>query len=162
MRPHRFIPHAVVIVLAFASASLAGNRHHRNAVRANRPYTPAVAPYAANVGYRGTATTGDVQTLTQAYSTLASADHDYQGHRVKAMHAIRKAARLMGSKIAGDGKAQGKGKGQEQQTLSDSQLRSVQGMLQQVRGSVSGRKQQLVVQHINEAIQHLSTALSIK
>jgi hypothetical protein len=35
-------------------------------------------------------------------------------------------------------------------------------MLQQVRGSVSGRKQQLVVQHINEAIQHLSTALSIK
>jgi hypothetical protein len=160
MRPHRFIPHAVVIALALSSASLAGNRQHRNAVRANRPYAPAVAPYAANVGYRGTATTGDVQTLTQAYSTLASADHDYQGHRVKAMHAIRKAARLMGSKIAGDGKAQGKG--QEQQTLSDSQLRSVQGMLQQVRGSVSGRKQQLVVQHINEAIQHLSTALSIK
>jgi len=158
MRPHRFIPHAVVIVLAFAS--LAANRQHRNAVRANRPYIPAVAPYAANVGYRGTATTGDVQTLTQAYSTLASADHDYQGHRVKAMHAIRKAARLMGTKIAGDGK--GQGKGQEQQTLSDSQLRSVQGMLQQVRGSVSGRNQQLVVQHINEAIQHLSVALSIK
>jgi hypothetical protein len=156
MRPHRFLPHAVVIVLAFASASLAGNRHYRNAVRANRPYTPAVAPYVANVGYRGTATTGDVQTLTQAYSTLASADHDYQGHRVKAMHAIRKAARLMGSKIAGDGKAK------VSQTLSDSQLRSVQGMLQQVRGSVSGRKQQLVVQHINEALHHLSVALSIK
>jgi len=147
-----------VIVLAFASVA-AANRHNRYPVRANRPYAPT---YAANVGYRGTPTTGDVQTLTQAYSTLATADHDYKGHRVKAMHAIRKAARLMGSKIAGAGTSTGLGKGQEQQTLSDSQLRSVQGMLQKVRSSVSGRNQQRVVQHINEAIQHLSIALSIK
>ena len=112
----------------------------------------------ANAGYRGAATTGDVQTLTQAYSTLASADHDYQGHRIKAMEAIKKAARLMGQKIAGDGTV----KKSEQQPLSDAQLSGVKGMLQKVRGSVSGRNQQRVVQHINEAIHHLTVALSVK
>lgn len=100
--------------------------------------------------------TGDVATLTQAYSTLASADHDYKGHRVKAMAAIRKALRMMGTKVGGDGK------GKESQTLSDSQLRGVQTQLQNVKGTIRGRNQQRVVQHINEAIQHLSVALSIK
>jgi hypothetical protein len=154
MRPTRTILQAAVVLVA--CASLAAARPHRNAVRANRPFRTAATPYVANVGYRGSVATGDVQTLTQAYSTLASADHDYQGHRIKAMHAIRKAARLMGSKMAGDGKTK------ESQTLSDSQLRSVQGMLTQVRGSVGGRKQQQVVQHINEALQHVSIALKIK
>jgi CBS-domain-containing membrane protein len=112
----------------------------------------------ANVGYRGAATTGDVQTLTQAYSTLASADQDYQGHRIKAMQALKKAARLMGQKLGGDGTT----KKPEQQTASDAQLSGVKGMLQKVRTSVSGRNQQRVVQHINEAIHHLSVALTVK
>ncbi|HUE16296.1 MAG TPA: hypothetical protein VMR25_19135 [Planctomycetaceae bacterium] len=153
---NRLMVPAVGVALALTSTSFAQNRMHRHAVWANRPKRAAAAAYAANVGYRGGATTGDVQTLTQAYSTLASADHDYQGHRIKAMEAIRKAARLMGQKIAGDGKAK------EQQAVSDTQLRGVQTMLQKVRGSVSGRNQQRVVQHINEAMHHLTVALSIK
>jgi len=131
---------------------MAQNRMHRHAVWVNRP----INRYATTVAYRGTPTSGDVQTLTQAYSTLASADHDYHGHRIKAMQAIKKAARLMGQKIGGDGH------NKEQQALSDAQLKGVQGQLQKVRGTVSGGKQQLVVGHINEAIHHLSEALSIK
>jgi hypothetical protein len=140
-----------VIALTFATPSLAQHRGHRNAVRANRP-----ARYATTAAYRGTPTSGDVQTLTQAYSTLASADHDYHGHRIKAMQAIKKAARMMGQKITGDGH------NKEQQALSDAQLKGVQGQLQKVRGTVSGGKQQVVVGHINEAIHHLTEALSIK
>jgi hypothetical protein len=97
-----------------------------------------------------------VQTLTQAYSTLASADHDYHGHRVKAMQAIKRAARLMGQKLGGDGKVK------EQQSLSDQQLRGVQTMLESVRGTVGGRNSQRVVEHLNSAIHELSIALSIK
>jgi hypothetical protein len=156
MSSHRILAPAALIALTFASTAAAQNHQHRRAVWANRPNRSAgYSPYM-NAAYRGTLATGDVQTLTQAYSTLASADHDYQGHRMKAMAAIKKAARLMGQKIAGDGK------GKEQQALSDSQLRGVQGMLQKVRGSVSGRNSQRVVQHLNEAMHHLTVALSIK
>ncbi len=144
------------LALTLVSASQAQNGQRRHAVRANRPYRGAAYNPYYTAGYRGTPATGDVQSLTQAYSTLASADHDYQGHRVKAMHAIKKAARLMGQKIGGDGKVK------EQQTLSDDQLRGVQTTLQKVRGSVGGRNSQRVVEHINSAIHELTVALSIK
>jgi hypothetical protein len=155
---------AALVSLTFVSSLSAQNGHKRRAVWANRPYRTGYNPYYTT-GYRGTPATGDVQTLTQAYSTLASADHDYQGHRAKAMQAIKKAARLMGQKIGGDGKVNGKtagGKMTEQQTLSDQQLRGVQTSLQKVRGTVAGHNSHRVVEHINTAIHELSTALSIK
>ena len=34
--------------------------------------------------------------LHRAYRILATGDHDYKGHRVKAMHAVEAAARLLG------------------------------------------------------------------
>jgi hypothetical protein len=156
MSSRRIVVPAALIALTFASLASGQNRQHRRAVWANRPNRAAYAPYYANAAYRGTPATGDVQTLTQAYSTLASADHDYKGHRIKAMHAIKKAARMMGQRLGGDGKAK------EPQSLSDEQLRGVQSMLQKVRGTVGGRNSQRVVQHINEAIQHLTVALSTK
>jgi hypothetical protein len=157
MSSRRIVVPAALIALTFASLASGQNRQHRRAVWANRPNrTAGYAPYYANAAYRGTPATGDVQTLTQAYSTLASADHDYKGHRIKAMQAIKKAARMMGQRLGGDGKAK------EPQTLSDQQLRGVQSMLQKVRGTVGGRNSQRVVQRINEAIQHVTVALSIK
>jgi hypothetical protein len=152
MSPSRLMTSAAVIALTLSTPLSAQNRMHRRAVYANRP----INPYTTMAAYRGTPTSGDIQTLTQAYSTLATADHDYHGHRAKAMHAIKKAAKMMGQKLGGDGK------GKEQQTLSDSQLKGVQGMLQKVKGSVSGGKQQRVVQHLNEAIHELTVALSVK
>jgi hypothetical protein len=152
----RMLMFGALIGLTFVSAAQAQNGQRRHAVRANRPHRGAAYNPYYTAGYRGTPATGDVQSLTQAYSTLASADHDYKGHRIKAMHAIKKAARLMGQKIGGDGKVK------EQQTLSDDQLRGVQSTLQKVRGSVGGRNSQKVVGHINSAIHELTVALSIK
>jgi hypothetical protein len=157
----RVLSVAAIVALTFASSVSAQNGQRRRAVWANRPHRTGYNPYYT-AGYRGTPATGDLQTLTQAYSTLASADHDYKGHRVKAMHAIRKAARLMGQKLGGDGTTGTAGKAKEQQTLSDQELRGVQTMLQKVRGSVGGHNSQRVVEHINSAIHELSIALSIK
>jgi hypothetical protein len=147
---------AALLGFTAVSAAPAQNGQHRRAVRANRPNRGAAYNPYYTAGYRGTPATGDVQTLTQAYSTLASADHDYKGHRIKAMHAIKKAARLMGQKVGGDGKAK------EQQNLSDDQLRGVQTMLQKVRSSVGGRNSQHVLEHLNSAIHEVNIALSIK
>jgi hypothetical protein len=147
---------AALLGFTVVSAAPAQNGQRRRAVWANRPYRAAGYNPYYTAGYRGTPATGDVQTLTQAYSTLASADHDYQGHRIKAMHAIKKAARLMGQKVGGDGKVK------EQQNLSDNQLRGVQTMLQKVRSSVGGRNSQHVLEHLNSAIHEVNIALSIK
>lgn len=99
----------------------------------------------------------EVATLIQAYDTLATADHDYKGHRVHAMKAIEAACKLLGTNIAGQGK------GHEKQALSDEQLRSVLASIQQVRGSlaVAGTQPQ-VVKHLDVAIDQLTIALSIK
>ena len=90
--------------------------------------------------------------LVQAYTTLEQADHDYKGHRVAAMKQIEAAAKLLGVNVSGNGK------GHEQQGVSDAQLRTAQGLLQQARSGLSGKP----LRHVNKALQQLSIALSIK
>ena len=90
--------------------------------------------------------------LVQAYTTLEQADHDYKGHRKAAMKQIEAAAKLLGVKVRGDGRAH------EQQGVSDAQLRTAQGLLQQAQSVLSGKP----LGHVNKALQHLSIALSIK
>jgi hypothetical protein len=90
--------------------------------------------------------------LVQAYTVLEQADHDYKGHRVAAMKQIEAAAKLLGVSVRGDGR------GHEKQGVSDAQLRTAQGLLQQARPGLSGKP----LKHVNRALQQLSIALSIK
>lgn len=90
--------------------------------------------------------------LVQAYTALEQADHDYKGHRVAAMKQIEAAARLLGVSVHGEGR------GHEAQGVSDAQLRTAQGLLQQARSGLSGKP----LKHVNKALQQLSVALSIK
>jgi hypothetical protein len=100
---------------------------------------------------------GEVATLEQAYGILAVADHDYKGHRVRAMKALEAACKLLGTDISGEGR------GKEQQPISDEQLRSVLAMVQQVRGSLAAAgAQPKVVKHLDVAIENLTVALSIR
>ncbi len=93
-------------------------------------------------------------TLQQAYVTLSSANHDYQGHRAPAMKEIAAAAALLGRDVTGDGR------GREPQTLSDLQIRSVQMSLLTVgRSNPSGVRQTDLARHINAAVRELSLAL---
>ena len=90
--------------------------------------------------------------LDDAYATLAQANHDYKGHRVKAMKQIELAVQGLGGKISG------KGKGHEPQGTSDSQLRVAQSLLQQAVVRLSAKP----LKHVNAAIAQINTALTIK
>jgi hypothetical protein len=94
--------------------------------------------------------------LQSAYDILATGDHDYSGHRVKALHAVKVAAKLLGLNLAGDDKVR------QPQPLSDARLREAQGLLQSVLGNAEVMNQKRVVKHLNEAINQISIALSIK
>lgn len=93
-----------------------------------------------------------VALLQQAYSNLAQADHDYKGHRVKAMKHIEKAAAELGGKISGDGK------GHEPQGTSDAQLRTAKSLLEKAVPNLSGK----ALRQVNEAIKEIDEALAVK
>ncbi len=108
--------------------------------------TPMQAEFASAIGL-----------LRGAYGTLAVADHDYKGHRVRAMKAIDAACKLMGTDITGEGR------GREPQTLSDAQLRAALSQVQQAIGLIPpGKPQKRVVNHLDEAVTQLNIALTIK
>jgi hypothetical protein len=94
--------------------------------------------------------------LQQAYQTLAVADHDYKGHRVRAMKHIEAAAKHLGVNLQGDGKVR------EKQAISDAQLREAQSQLQQVSVILAGNKQPRVVKQVDAAIKEISIALTIR
>ena len=119
-----------------------------------RPFVGlAVICLALSFAYRllaGPAASGDL--LVQAYTTLERADHDYKGHRVAAMKQIEAAGKLLGVTVGGGGK------GHEKQGVSDEQLRTAQGLLEQARSGLSGKP----LKHVNKALQQLAVDLTIK
>jgi hypothetical protein len=94
--------------------------------------------------------------LSQAYNILAAANHDYKGHRVRAMKQIEAAAKLLGANL------QGNGPGHEQQPVSDAQLRQAQALLQQLSTGLAPTRPKAVHAHIEAAINQINIALSIK
>jgi hypothetical protein len=94
--------------------------------------------------------------LRSAYLILATGDHDYKGHRVKAMHQIEAAAKFLGMNLAGDTKDK------QPQPLSDAKLREAQGLLQNVLGAAEVKNEKHVTKHITEAINQINIALSIR
>ena len=96
---------------------------------------------------------GVIPQLEQAYITLANANHDYKGHRAKAMFHIKAAIRKLGSSDTAESN-----KVRETQTVSDNQLRSAQSMLEQVQPQVTGK----ILFHVQKAIEELNIALSVR
>jgi hypothetical protein len=56
----------------------------------------------------------------------------------------------------------GDAKDRQPQPLSDAKLREAQGLLQNVLGAAEVKNQKRVTKHINEAIDQINTALSIR
>jgi hypothetical protein len=94
--------------------------------------------------------------LRSAYLILATGDHDYKGHRVKAMHQVEAAAKLLGMNLSGDAKDK------QPQPLSDAKLREAQGLLQSVLAASEVKNEKRVTKHITEAINQINIALSIR
>jgi hypothetical protein len=95
-------------------------------------------------------------TLHRIYHLLATGDHDYKGHRAKAMHAVEAAAKLLKLDLSADLKDK------TPQVLSDDKLREAKGQLHNVVGAAAVKDQKRVVKHLNEAIEQLNTALAIR
>jgi hypothetical protein len=98
----------------------------------------------------------EARALTSAYLILATGDHDYKGHRVRAMHQIEAAGKLLGMDLAGDAKDR------QQQVLSDDKLREARGLLETVLGAAEVKDQPRISKHIAEAINQIDVALSIR
>jgi hypothetical protein len=127
-------------------------------LRAATPATPQTLgtagsnqlPVAQVVGF------SEAQSLTGAYLILATGDHDYKGHRVRAMHQIEAAGKLLGMDLVGGAKDR------QQQVLSDDKLREARGLLETVLGAAEVRDQPRISKHIAEAINQIDIALSIR
>jgi hypothetical protein len=94
--------------------------------------------------------------LTQAYTDLDQADHDYKGHRIKAMHHIEAAGKILHLNLRGDGK------GREKQGVSDEHLAAAQGTLGQIQSQLAAEPKSRVLHKVNKAQEELATALTIK
>jgi hypothetical protein len=110
------------------------------------------AVVAAGVVGASSGTVNALGLLDQAYGLMRTADHDYKGHRARAMRQVEDAARDLGSRLSGDGRDH------ENQGASDEQLRNAQSLLQQSLGGLAGRP----LHHVEEAIKQLGIALTVK
>jgi hypothetical protein len=98
----------------------------------------------------------EVSMLQNAYVLLSHANHDYDGHRAQAMKSIHRAALMLKVNL------QDKADVHEDQGTSDEQLQKAQKILKQARTFAAGKNQKKLVQHLDAAIGHLSTALGTK
>jgi len=97
----------------------------------------------------------EADMLHRAYRILAHGDHDYHGHRAKAMGQVHKAADLLGLDLTGDDKDH------EKQVLSDDKLREARGYLQNVLGAAEVKSQKRISDHIVAAIKQIDIALRV-
>ncbi len=127
----------------------------------------------------------EITALKPAFTTLLGADHDYDGHRIKAMMAIAEACRMMGTDIvppdlreklerAGGGRGATTGPATqgspvkhastepESQSASDAQLKQAQTTVQQVRDGIGAGKQPRIAAKLDDAINEINVALTKK
>jgi hypothetical protein len=98
----------------------------------------------------------EADVLRRAYRILATGDHDYKGHRVRAMHAVEAAGKLLDMDLAGDLKDR------TPQPLSDDKLREAQGLITEVLGAAEVKDQKRITKHLHEAVNQINTALSVR
>jgi hypothetical protein len=94
--------------------------------------------------------------LVHAYHLLKKADHDYAGHRVKAMDAIQAAARDLGLEVGGDLPEK------ERQWKSDDQLIEARRLLRDAKEKLEARDRDRVADHVDTAIKEIDAALNAK
>jgi hypothetical protein len=162
IKPHSYNWSASLTVAALATGLAAGT-----ATRAMTPTTAAAQPIshtttlAASLGPNSIETvafsdSSEARMLRDAYKILATGDHDYKGHRAKAMRQVEDAGKLLGMDIAGDLKDH------TPQPLSDDILRTAQGYIRTVRNSAEVKDQERVARHLDNAIAEIDTALATR
>jgi hypothetical protein len=124
----------------------------------------------------------EAEVLWEAYVLLADANHDYDGHRARAVGQVKDALRLLDASIMRKGTPAEKAvtaaeekmaraavaarnklpKDVEAQRLSDEQLRVARELLVRVDAALAQGKQVKAAEHVRNAIGELNIALAIR
>jgi hypothetical protein len=163
---------ALVVSLAFPVLSQADNK----------PKPPAPKKGQANPAASTTLRFEQAQALRKAFIALAGANHDYNGHRVKAMRAVLDAVHLLDDHVMKHGTAQQQAATKkenaavaqaeaaaklapmlrEPQPASDLQLRQAGKLLVEVQASLAEHKQKPALGHVDTAIKEIGIALNVR
>jgi hypothetical protein len=124
----------------------------------------------------------EAEALREAYILVTAANHDYAGHRVKAMHALQEAVKLLDKKVMKKGTGAQKAATlnednaayrakvtakyvptiNKDQRLADLQLMAAHSLLEKVAPVLESRKQTVVLGHVKKADKELGIALKIR
>jgi hypothetical protein len=172
---------SLVLPLLAGAALLLGLAVPATSPADNQPKAAAANKKAASVIGSQVKLT-EAETLTNALVLLEGANHDYNGHRAKAIHAVKAAINILDASVLKRGTPQQKSaavqdkavvKGadatakrtpvlHEGQGASDAQLRQAAQILAQVRPTLAANKQSKVLPHVDTAIKEIGIALKVR
>ncbi|HWD90913.1 MAG TPA: hypothetical protein VG938_01060 [Verrucomicrobiae bacterium] len=96
------------------------------------------------------------ENLVHAYHLLKMANHDYAGHRAKAMDEVSTAGRSLGLELGGDLPPA------ERQWQSDQQLKEARHLIRESRDQLERADRDRAARHLDEAIREIDEALKVK
>jgi hypothetical protein len=170
---------AMLACLIFAGASHADNKPKPP----NKPAPPKqAAKKPPKAGVSEDLKFEESELLRKAYILLAGGNHDYDGHRVKAMGAVRDGGKILDESILKHGSPKLKAaiiKGKElivaadlaakqtpvvheRQQASDAQLLKAAEILAELRPTLAKNNQKVVLGHADTAIKEIKIALAIR
>lgn len=94
--------------------------------------------------------------LAHAYRLLKTANHDYDGHRVKAMEEVKAAASDLGIEVGGELPDR------EHQWKSDDQLKEARRLLRDAKDKLEAHDRDRVAEHVEKAIKEINASLEVK
>lgn len=124
----------------------------------------------------------EAEALRRAFVALAGANHDYDGHRWKAMGATKESFHVLHEAIRKNGTpqqragadvlraeidaaeqaARQRGPVHEKQSVSDAAMKQGMQMLGQVRASMAAHKHFGALEHVDRALRQIGIALKIR
>ncbi len=96
------------------------------------------------------------ESMVHAYRLMKKADHDYDGHRVKAMEHLEVAGKALGLELKGDLGDK------ERQWKSDAQLAEARKLLRNAAKKLERADRDRVADHVDLAIKEIDLALKVK
>jgi hypothetical protein len=93
------------------------------------------------------------EELVHAYILLKHANHNYEGHRVKAMEHVEAAGKALNLKLEGDANER------ERQWKSDQMLAEARHLLYHARGAFEAQDRPRAAAHVDKAIDEIDRAI---
>jgi hypothetical protein len=93
------------------------------------------------------------QELVHAYALIKHANHNYEGHRAKALEHIEAAGKALNMRLEGDASEH------ERQWKSDQMLAEARHLLFHARGAFEAHDRDIAAAHVDKAIEEIDRAI---